>query len=92
MDTQVQDNWFEAVMKADRWFSRKDDKNLLLSFDGYKCENYSLAEEVIMAAGGSFMSVEFDKVCGKTFVVVREPKAVLRERDPLMSVNQNVEI
>lgn len=78
METIERSAWFEAVKAVDPWFSRKDNKTLVLTFSGYKCENYRLAEEALMKFGAFFLSVDFDSHSGKTFCLVREPKRLAK--------------
>lgn len=45
-------------------------------FEGYRPAEMYDAEAELRALGGVVMSADFDKVCGKTAMVVREPRLV----------------
>jgi len=73
--------WFDLVKKHDPWFQRKDDRHLVMSFLGYKCENYFTAQRELLEVGGGIMSADFDEQSGRTYCVVVEPRAEVRRRE-----------
>lgn len=73
------EQWFDAVKQATNHWDRVNDRCLVLWFSGYKCSNYFQAQQLIGSLGGFFLKVEFDSMCGKTRVLVREPKCLKPE-------------
>jgi len=69
--------WFNILDKVDPGFRRIDEKTVLISFNGYKCENYFNGCEILQQAGAVQLTCDYDKHCGKTFVKFREPKNAL---------------
>lgn len=81
MNRPLNDAWFAAVDSVCSFWDRKDANNIVLMFNGYKHQDCYDAEAELMKLGGAFMDMKFDKQCGKTYCYVREPKAVVAERD-----------
>lgn len=68
--------WFEQVKRFDPWFQRKDAHHIVLAFRGYKTADAYDAEAALMQLGGFVLAMNYDEQCGKTFVTVREPRAL----------------
>lgn len=72
--------WFQTLEQVDRWFQRKDATHVIVAFTGYKCENYFLGCEALTKAGAFQLTCDYDKQCGKTFAIFREPGAAIQDR------------
>jgi hypothetical protein len=77
MTKYTNETWFKLIKKLDPWFQRLSPTELQLSFLGYKCENYMIAQELL---GGAVRNVKYDEQLGRTFVFVKEPKSIISGR------------
>lgn len=69
--------WFAAVDRvAPFWTRRGIAEGIVLMFDGYKTEEAYNAEAELMKLGGFCVSMDFDKISGKTLVFIREPNLI----------------
>jgi hypothetical protein len=82
MTRPINDAWFAAVESVCNFWDRKDTNTIWLAFNGYNPAEYYIAEEVLRKLGGAIMSREYDATSGKSFYMVREPRAVIAERTP----------
>lgn len=81
----LNDAWFELVSSFTSHWDRKDENTLILWFSGVPgCDlNYWPMINTFCGPNsfqGFVISERFDKICGKTLVLVKEPKNVLKER------------
>jgi len=65
--------WFGLVNQVCPMWGRLTDNTLTASFSGYKCENYHIAQEALLKAGGIVMSDTWDSIGGRTYVTIKEP-------------------
>jgi hypothetical protein len=70
----------ELENQSTTWFKwdRVNESTIVISTSGYKHQELNEAEEQLLKAGCRYDFVrgvqEFDKVCGRTFTFLREPK------------------
>ncbi len=77
MERQVsRTKWFDRVAAVCPVWDRLNQNELIVSFSGYKSEQYYVAQEVLGALGGLFLTSDWDKISGRTFCVVREPRGL----------------
>ena len=70
-------NWFDAIERCTTHWNRVDGNKVILWFEGYRSYESYNAECELRKHGGYVLRSEYDSVCGKTFLIVKEPKTVL---------------
>jgi hypothetical protein len=73
------ERWFETVDAVCGHWTRISDNELVLWFSGYKPQEMHDAEDALFALGGRCTSQDFDRVCGKTAMIIKEPKNLTNE-------------
>jgi len=74
MTKKQKTEFFNTIEKFTNHWNRVSNNTLVLWFSGYKPMEIYECEAALMKFGAHLVSEEFDKLCGKTAVVVREPK------------------
>ena len=67
-------DWFKAVELATHHWDRKDPETLVLWFSGYKTQDAYDAETELRKLGGFVLSYDWHPTCGKTAMILKEPK------------------
>lgn len=82
----LNDAWFALVESFTNHWTRKDSNTLILYFSGVAGCDPQYWPMINTFCGptttqGFVISEKFDRLCGKTFVTVKEPLDVLAERE-----------
>jgi len=68
------ENLYDAIEKHTSHWDRRDENTLVLYFSGYRTKAAYDCETEIRTFGAFVIGMDFDRQCGKTKVIVREPK------------------
>lgn len=74
MKTVTKSEWFTAVESCTHHWQRKDATHLVLWFSGYKTAEMHAAEAQLKQFGAYALAADFDTLCGKTALIIREPR------------------
>lgn len=71
--TDKKQEFFNTIEQYTTHWDRNSKNMLVLWFSGYKPQDGYDCEEALNKLGGFAVSYDFDKICGKSALIVREP-------------------